>query len=75
MTEQIWVRILYSDSSYTFESEPEGYNMVITDNNTATTTNTAYLMIITQPQTVDINQVITFKYNNIDFIKVKYSES
>lgn len=64
-----------SDSSYTFESEPEGYNMVITDNNTATTTNTAYLMIITQPQTVDINQVITFKYNNIDFIKVKYSES
>lgn len=59
-----------------FSADDNNYKCKINDNAAyAATKGTAAYMTITQPENKDLNQTITFKYNNITFMKVKYMDN
>lgn len=59
----------------TLFSADNNYKCNINDNSFAATKGTAAYMTITKPENKDLNQTITFKYNNITFMKVKYMDN
>lgn len=58
-----------------FSADDNNYKCNINDNEFAATKGTAAYMTITKPENKDLNQTITFKYNNITFMKVKYMDN
>lgn len=58
-----------------FSADDNNYKCKINDDSYAATKGTAAYMTITKPENKDLNQTITFKYNNITFMKVKYMDN
>lgn len=58
-----------------FSADDNNYKCKINDDSYAATKGTAAYMSITKPENKDLNQTITFKYNNITFMKVKYMDN
>ena len=58
-----------------FSADDNNYKCKIDDDSYAATKGTAAYMSITKPENKDLNQTITFKYNNITFMKVKYMDN
>ena len=58
-----------------FSADDNNYKCKINDDSYAATKGTAAYMSITKPENKDLNQTITFKYNNINFMKVKYMDN
>lgn len=58
-----------------FSADDNNYKCKINDDSYAATKGTAAYITIDQPENKDLNQTITFKYNNITFMKVKYMDN
>lgn len=58
-----------------FSADDNNYKCKINYDSYAATKGTAAYITIDQPENKDLNQTITFKYNNITFMKVKYMDN
>lgn len=58
-----------------FSADDNNYKCSIMFNGYGAEKGTSAVMQITKPETIDLNQTITFKYNNITFMKVKYMDN